>query len=116
MDHTVTGLAEKPVDAQRIIDDLTSLCVCDRSDISLLARDDSPQAAGVLSEAARATGQVAAAAGAAAASTLGSILGVGSRALSRNVSGFGVLSAFGQLGGMVSRTALASAEDLGKAF
>jgi len=116
MDHTVMALAEKPVDAQRIIDDLTSLCVCDRSDISLVARDDSQQGSGVLSEAARATGQLAAAAGAAAASTLGSMLGAGSRAMTRNVSGFGVLNAFGQLGGMLSRTALATAEDLGKAF
>ena len=37
MRHTITGLVDKPVEAQKIIDDLVSLCVCDRADISLMA-------------------------------------------------------------------------------
>jgi hypothetical protein len=39
MERTVIGLADKPVDAQPIIEDLIGRCVCDRSDISLIAAD-----------------------------------------------------------------------------
>lgn len=114
MAHTVTGLADRPLEAQRIIDDLTSLCLCDRADISLIARDQAAPGSTAVSEAVRAAGQLTAA----AASTFGALLGAGSRAVSRNVnvSGFGVLSVAGRLGGVLSKATLAGAEDLANAF
>jgi hypothetical protein len=115
MRHTVTGLVEKPVDAQRIIDELTTRCLSDRSDISLIAQDSAGQGSGTASGAARAAGQVASAAGTAAASTVSSLFEFAAAA-TRQLPGFGVLKAFGQLGTMLSRTALSTAEDLTKAF
>jgi hypothetical protein len=116
MTQTVTGLVGKPVEAQAVIDDLITLCLCDRSDISLIARDHPGQAQLSAGEAVRATGQVAAAAGAAAAKTLGALLGLGSAIVSRKVSGFGVLSAVGQAGATLSKIALETAQDVGKAL
>jgi hypothetical protein len=114
MEHTVTGVVEKPGDAQSIIDELIAHCLCDRSDISLLAGARAGQ--GTLSRAAHATGQVAAAAGNAVAATLGGLVGAASAVVSRPVSGFGVLSVVGQLGVLLSRTAFTTVEDIAKAF
>jgi hypothetical protein len=111
MRHTITAIVEKPVDAQRIIDELTTRCLADRSDISLIAQDSAGLGAG----AARAVGEVASAAGSAAATTVSSLFDFASAA-TRQVPGFGVLKAFGQLGARLSRAALATAEDVTRAF
>jgi hypothetical protein len=116
MEQTVTGIVEKPADAQRIIDELTAHCQCDRSDISLMAGENAGRGPGVVTRAARATSQVAATAGNAVAATLGGIVGAASAVSSRPLSGFGVLSAVGQLGAVLTRTALTTGEDLVKAF
>ena len=115
MRHTVTGLVEKPVDAQRIIDELTTRCLSDRSDISLIAQDGAGQAAGTVAGASRAAGQVASAAGSAAVNTVSGLFEFASAA-TRQVPGFGALKAVGQLASSLSRTALSTAEDLTKAF
>jgi hypothetical protein len=95
MEHAIAGLAVKRVYAQRIIDDLIGLCVCDRSSISLMARERAaPNARG---------------------GTLASIVGSTVAVVSRPVSGFGVLSAVGALGGLLS-TAAGAAEDVAKAL
>jgi hypothetical protein len=114
MRHTVTGLVAKPVDAQRIIDELTTRCLSDRSDISLIAQDSAGQGA-MAAGAARAAGQVASAAGAAAVNTVSGLFEFASAA-TRQVAGFGALKAVGQLGSMLSRGALSTAEDLTRAF
>lgn len=100
MRHTISGIVEKPVDAQRLIDELTTRCLADRSDISLIAQDSAGLGAG----AARAAGEVASAAGSAAATTVSSLFDFASAA-TRQVPGFGVLEAFGQLGARLSRAA-----------
>ncbi len=115
MRQALTGLVEKPVDAQRIIDELTTRCLCDRSDISLIAQESGGQPARMAAGAARTAGQVAMAAGNAAASTVSGLMDAAS-AVSRRVPGFGVLSAFGQLGATLSKSALHTAEDLAQAF
>lgn len=116
MRHTVTGLVDKPVDAQKIIDDLMANCLCDRADIGIMAGEAAQRPGGVLAQTARAAGQVAAAAGTAAATTLDGVFGLGSKLVSRDVSGFGLLSAVGQLGVILSRAALNGAQDLAKAL
>ncbi len=111
MRHTITGLVDKPVDAQRIIDELMTRCLTDRSDLSLITQDTAGMGAGV----ARAAGEVASSAGSAVAKTISGLFDVASAA-TRPVPGFGVLRAFGQLGALLSRTVLATGEDLTKAF
>ena len=39
MAKTIAGVVEKPVDAQRLIDELVGQCLCDRADISVMVRD-----------------------------------------------------------------------------
>jgi hypothetical protein len=112
MRHTVTGLAEKPIDAQRIIEDLTGRCLCDRSDISLVARDQPQNAA---SAAARGAGQLADIAGTAAVTTLEGFLGFASAA-TKGDSPTGVLRAAGNLGSLLAKTALGGAKDVARAF
>ena len=114
MRHTVTGLVEKPVDAQRIIGELTTRCLSDRSDISLIAQDSAGQG-GMATGAARAAGQLGSAAGTAAVNTVSGLFEVASAA-TRQVPGFGALKAVGQLGSMLSRSALSTVEDLTRAF
>ena len=115
MRHTITGLVSKPAEAQRIIDELTSRCLSDRADISLVAQGNSGHVSQVLAGVARAAGQVAGAVGAAAAATGSAAMGFAS-AVSRDVPGLGVLSIAGRLGGSLAWTALATVEDLAKAF
>ena len=116
MDHTVTGLAERPLDAQLVIGDLVDLCLCDRSDISLLAGEQAERPSTVPAQAASVAGQLAAAAGSAAATALGGILGAASTVASRRFSGVGVLNAVGEFGAMLARTALGTSADLAKAL
>ena len=115
MRHTVTGLIDKPAEAQKIIDDLVTQCLCDRSDIGMIAGGD-PRRPGTLAKAARAAGQVAMAAGTAASTAFEGMLGVGSDLVSRRVEGFGVLSAAGRLGNILSRAALTGMQDVARTF
>ena len=115
MRQTITGLVEKPVDAQRIIDELTSRCLADRSDITLISEEGAGHASGRLSQAVQAAGQVAGAAAAATAATGNAAIDLAS-AVARNIPGFGVLRAVGGLGANFSRAILGTAEDVAKAF
>ncbi|HYG55431.1 MAG TPA: hypothetical protein VD965_09050 [Burkholderiales bacterium] len=105
MRHTITGLVDKPVDAQRIIDDLVSLCVCDRSDISLMAGEQ--QAA----KPSQVVDQLAAPAW----KVFDGFLGAANDA-TRNVPGMGPVRAVGQLGAVLTRTAMSGAQDLVKSL
>jgi len=67
MRHTITALVEKPIEAQYLIEELTARCMADRSDISLIAQENSGQVSRVLAGASRAAGEVAGAVRAAAA-------------------------------------------------
>lgn len=115
MTQTITGLVEKPVDAQRIIEELTTSCLSDRSDISIIAHESTGAASGTFAHAAQAAGQVAGAATAAASAAGSAFTGLAS-AVTRHVPGFGVLNAAGKLGAKLSGAALGTAEDVAKAF
>jgi hypothetical protein len=112
MDHTVTGLADKPLDAQLVIGDLVDLCLCNRSDISLMAGEQAAAASGMPAQMASVAGQLATAAGGAAATALGGILGAASSVVSRRFSGVGILNAAGELGALLARTAAGTSADL----
>lgn len=82
MQSTIAGVVRAPLDAQRLIDELTDECLCDRADISVLARDGAGR-----------TGQEADAkqsidAGTAAAKTV----------IDRLAQGGGMVRAFGSVG------------------
>lgn len=115
MRHTVTALVDKPIEAQYLIEELTARCMADRSDISLIAQENSGHVSRMLTGAARAAGQVAGAVGAAAAAAGSAAAGFASP-VSRDVPGLGVLSVAGQLGASLSATAFRTVEDLAKAF
>jgi len=118
MEHTLTGLADRPLDAQLVIGDLVDQCLCDRSDISLMAGDqaDTGALAGASAKAASIAGQLASAATSTAASVLSGLLGTASSAASRRISGMGVLNAVGELGTMLARSTLNTSADLAKAL
>lgn len=107
MEHTVVGVAAKPVDAQRIIDELVERCLCDRKDISVLAGG---QAGNSSAQA------VAGTAASAAGKTVGAILESVGMVVSRPLSGSGMLNAAGHLAGTLSRTALNSVTELTRVF
>jgi hypothetical protein len=115
MTHTITGIVDKPVAAQRIIEELTTTCLSDRSDISVVAKEGTVHVPGAMAQSAKAAGQVAGAASEAAAAA-GSVLAGFASAVTRHVPGFGVLSAFGHLGAKLSSAALGSTQELAKAF
>jgi hypothetical protein len=115
MRHTVTALVDKPIEAQYIIEELTARCLVDRSDISLIAQENSGHASRMLAGAAQAAGQVAGAVGAAAAAAGSAATGFAS-AVSHDVPGVGVLSVAGRLGASLSATAFSTVENLAKAF
>jgi len=116
MRHMVTGLVAKPVEAQQIIDELTSSCACDRADISLIGRADAGNvAAGTATRAVQATVGAASIAGSAAARTLQDMLQAAAGA-SRPTSVFGALSAAGHVASVLSRSTLDTAADLANAF
>jgi hypothetical protein len=116
MEHTVTGLAEKPLDAQLVISDLVDLCLCDRSDISLMAGEPAEGVSAAPAQAASMAGKLAATAASTAANTLSGILGAASSSGSRRIAGFGVLNAVGELGGVLARSALSTSADVAKAL
>ncbi len=87
MTTTIAGVVEKPIDAQRLIDELVQGCLCDRADISVVARDSTQAAV---------RGAVDAGAGAAKALVDG--VWQGFEALSHSLPGGGVLRFFGGLG------------------
>ena len=102
MRHTITGLVDKPVEAQHIIDDLVSLCVCDRGDISLMAGEPAAKPSQVVDQLATPAWKV-----------FDSLVGAANDA-TRDVPGMGPLRAVGQLGTVLSKTALTGAQDLVK--
>src|SRR3954464_8111082 len=113
MPRTVTALVEKPIEAQCIIEELTARCLVDRSDISLIAQENSGHASRMLAGAAQAAGEVAGAVGAAAAAAGSAAAGFAS-AVSHDVPGVGVLSLAGRLGGSPLGPGVRAAENLPK--
>ena len=92
-----------------------SRCLTDRSDINLISHDTGGRPSRVVAGASRAAGQVAIAASTAAAHTFAGLMEFAST-VTRQMPGAGVLGAMGQLGAKLSRTALHTAEDLGRTF
>jgi hypothetical protein len=114
MATTLIGTVDKPADAQRIIEELVSSCRCDRSDISLLTRDEAT--AGLPSDALRDAAHHAADATNAAGSALASLWGAGTQFVSKAVPGFGAMRAVGPFGSTLLKTGFEAGATLGKAL
>jgi hypothetical protein len=107
MANTVAGLVEKPADAQRIIDDLQSTCLCDRSDISVMHRDAAQVSSAV---------KTAVDKSAAAASSVVAALFAGANAVSRSLPGGGMLRATGKFAASVADAGVQAGAGLTKAL
>jgi len=114
MARTVAGVVEKPVDAQRMIDELVRDCLCDRADISLIARDAGQASGGKgarADELRHAVDQSAE-----GARTLFGGLLAGLETVSRAIPGGGVLRVIGNLGVAIANAGVATAAELTKAL
>jgi hypothetical protein len=109
---TIAGVVDKPVDAQRLVDELVSDCLCDRADISVMARDSvqarSRQGADTVKQALDTN--------AAAAKTLIDWASHGLESVTRSVPGGGIIRAMGSLGARLASAGVSTAADLAKAL
>jgi hypothetical protein len=111
MQKTVVGVVEKPLDAQRIIDELVQNCLCDRSNISVMLRDPAALGSEVAATVTKAVDTTVAAAN----SVLGGIFG-GVEAVSRSIPGGGMLRGVGALGVALANAGLGTAAGVAKAL
>jgi hypothetical protein len=105
MVQTIAGVVERPLDAQRIVDELQKSCLCDRSDVSLMHRD-SAQISGALKSTVDS--------GAAAGSSLLDAIFTGVNAASRSLPGGGVLRTVGSFGAALAHVTLDAGAGLAK--
>lgn len=112
MTTTLAGVVQKPVDAQRLVDELVADCLCDRSDISVMARDAAQESR---REGAEAVKQ-AVDANAAAAKTLIGWMSEGLESVSHSLPAGGMVRAFGSLGAQLADAGVSTAAELAKAL
>jgi hypothetical protein len=115
MTKTIAGVVEKPLDAQRLIDELERECLCERADISVMVRDaagwwtrEQSETAADLKRAIDTT--------ASGARSLVDGLFEGLEAVSRALPGGAVLRVFGSLGVTLAHAGVATAAELVKAL
>jgi hypothetical protein len=112
MTTTIAGVVDKPVDAQRLVDELVSGCLCDRSDISLMARD-------AVADGRRQGAQTvkkALDANADAAKVVISWLSQGLESVTRSIPGGGMVRGFGSLAARLADAGVTTAAQLAKAL
>jgi hypothetical protein len=114
MATTLIGTVDKPADAQRIIEELVSSCRCDRSDISLISRDEA--AAGKPSDALREAATHATSAAQATGDALAALWGAGTQFMTRAVPGLGALRAIGPFGSTLLKTGFEAGATLARAL
>ena len=111
MAQTIAGIVEKPVDAQRLIDELVRDCLCDRADISVIARESAEKASaradelkGALDTSATGMHKV-----------FDGLL-AGFEAVSHSIPGGGTLRVIGKLGATLANFGVSTAAELAKAL
>jgi hypothetical protein len=114
MATTLIGTVDKPVDAQTIIEELVTSCRCDRSDISLLTRDEAVGAKP--SDSVREAAHHAAHATQSAGEALAALWGAGTQFATRAVPGFGALKAIGPFGSTLLKTGFEAGANLARAL
>ena len=97
VDKIVIGVVEKPIQAQKIIDELIGNCRCDRSDIGVMARAGDGGASLDVAKAVRRTAKAAAQTAAATETLLDGIFRAAGSIASRLLPGIGELRAVGPI-------------------
>lgn len=112
MTTTIAGVVEKPLDAQRLVDELVGGCLCDRSDISVMARDsvadERRQGAQAVKKALDTNAD--------AAKVLLGWLSQGLESVTRSIPGGGMIRGFGSLAAQLADAGVATAAQLAKAL
>ena len=111
MAQTIAGIVEKPVDAQRLIDELVRDCLCDRADISVIARSTTEKASARADELKGALDTSAA-----GMQKLFDGLLAGLEAVSHSIPGGGTLRVIGKLGATLANFGVLTAAELAKAL
>lgn len=112
MKTTIAGVVEKPVDAQQLVNELVESCRCDRSDISVVARDALRESRRQGAE----TVKKALDTNADAARTLIGWMSEGIQAATRSLPGGGMIRTFGSLGAQLADAGVGTAAELAKAL
>lgn len=105
---TIAGVVQKPLDAQRLADELVTACGCDRSDISMVTQ--SPRRAGAENI------KKAVDTNATAAKTLISWMVEGIHSVTRSLPGGGVIRSVGSLGAKIADAGVTTAAEFTKAL
>lgn len=112
MTTTIAGVVEKPVDAQRLVDELVSDCLCDRTDISVMARESvtgrGRQGAETVKKALDTNAE--------AAKVLINWLSHGLESVTKSLPGGGMIRGFGSLAARLADTGVTTAAGLAKAL
>jgi hypothetical protein len=112
MTTTIAGVVQKPVDAQRLVDELVSGCLCDRSDISVMARDSVADARRQGAE----TVKKALDTNADAAKVLINWMAQGLESVTRSIPGGGIVRGVGSLAAKLADAGVTTAAELAKAL
>ena len=112
MTTTIAGVVQKPVDAQRLVDELVSSCLCDRSDISVMARDSLADGGRQGAE----TVKKALDTNADAAKVLINWMSQGLESVTRSIPGGGMIRGFGALAAKLADAGVSTAAGLAKAL
>lgn len=112
MAKTVVGLMESAAEAQRVVEDLTASCGCDRSDIGLMARgSESERPSGRKSRTKAREGDVGAGAmkGAGTGAAIGGVLGLVAGVASLAIPGVGPIIAAGPIASALAGAGIGAA-------
>lgn len=112
MTTTIAGVVEKPVDAQRLVDELVDDCLCDRSDISAMARHSAADGGRQGGE----TVKKALDTNADAAKVLIGWMSQGLESVTRSLPGGSVIRGFGSLAARLADAGVTTAAELAKAL
>ena len=112
MTTTIAGVVEKPVDAQRLVDELVNGCLCDRSDISVMAHDSGGDSRRQGAD----TVKKAVDTNADAAKVLINWMSQGLDTVSKSLPGRGMIRGFGSLAARLADAGVITAAELAKAL
>ena len=112
MTTTIAGVVDRPVEAQHLVDELVESCRCDRTDISVVARDAVRESRRQGAE----TVKKALDTNAEAAKTLIGWMADGLESVTRSVPGGGMIRAFGSLSARLADAGVGTAAELAKAL
>ncbi len=115
MARVLACVVERPVDAQKLMEELTSDCLCDRRDISVLARDQENWVAEAAAKAAAGL-KGAVGSGAEAIGSLFKVLAESAEPVSRMLPGGAMLRATGDFGVQLATTGAATAAEIANAL